>query len=67
MFQTGYSTLCGVKHGFGRSTWLGCVDLVAARKRIAIDQRMSRRTPLDLSEAHQVTPLEISIAMLEFP
>lgn len=32
-----------------------------------MDERVSRSSPLDLSESHEVATLEIAVPMLEFP
>jgi len=54
-------------HGyrFHRCAWCGCAGLLVVE--LPMDQGVPRCSPLDLPEADEITPLEITIAMLELP
>jgi hypothetical protein len=38
-----------------------------ARKRISMDQGMTRRSSLDLSQSNKITAFKIPVAVFEFP
>jgi hypothetical protein len=69
VFYVGQSRLRGFLHPM---YWLcRCARLrercLRGRIRISVDQRMSRRSTFDLSQAHEVATLEVAIPVLELP
>lgn len=67
MLEILQARLGGVGHWLDWLTRWGTLWEFGRGEGVAMDEGMSRGTPLDLSQADQITTLEVAIAVLEFP
>ena len=67
MLEILQARLGGVRHWLDWLARWGSLWEFGCGKGVAMDERMSRGTSLDLSQADQITTLEVAIAVLELP